>query len=194
MFHLSIPVSCSSLVSPVSPAPPSSIPVLSAAYRTERRVNEQTAQSPAAHPQSSTLSRLLPEAIRSSHKHTRIHSLHFYLLVTIFSLLLSLLHLLPLTSISSSVPLLPLSPPFILRTKALFPPHLFSSPILPLPLFPPFCLFFGPCSIYGVGCWCCISEQASQAYMDKNINAQLGWPRRLSSFDSICTFYPHSPL
>lgn len=63
-------------------------PVLFAAHRVEGRVSEQTAWSPSAHPQSSAVSRPLPEAIRSSHKHTCIHSLHFYLLVTLSSLLL----------------------------------------------------------------------------------------------------------
>lgn len=96
--------------------------------------SEQTARSPSAHPQSSAVSRPLPEAICPSHKHTHIHWLLFYLLVTLSSLLL----ILPSPSFPLlSLPLFPSSPlpPFILTTEA-FPLLFVSSSSLLSFLFP----------------------------------------------------------
>lgn len=155
MFAHSVPVSPSPPVSsyhplrlptpPISPAPPTPVPF--AVSGAEGQVREQTARSPSVHPQSSTVSRPLPEAIRSSHKHTHIHSLLFYLLVTLSSLLL----IPPSPPLSSSLPPFPLSPTLSaalhLNKRGFSPPHCFlpisfSPSLLPLPSFPPSSLFF----------------------------------------------------
>lgn len=116
---------------PISPAPIPSTLVHFAANRGKGRASEQTAQSLSVHPQSSTLSRPFPEAIRSSRKHTHIHSLLFYLLVTISSCSPPHPRIFPALLSLSPTPH-PSLPPFILTTEA-FPPSFVSSLTLFLP-------------------------------------------------------------
>lgn len=162
--------------------------------RAEKGASERAAPEPVGtSAKASAASRLLPEAIRSSHKH-RSHPL-----APLLSLSHSLLpashppppppspisHLfLPLRHPSSQEPRLPLQPPVFVS----------SSPCLPLPLFPPFSLFF-LCHAVFMG-WAADAVSVNRNRRrtpppptphlpdeHKNANAQLRWPRRLASFD-----------
>lgn len=127
--------------SPISPAPASLSLQTSVLFGVEGRVSERAApEPPSVHPQNSTVSRPLPEAIRSSHKHTPIHSLLFYLLVTLLSA--------PLFLILPSLPPLPPHPnlhrPSSLINRGFSHPHCF----LPRLFFYSLLYFLFPPSLY----------------------------------------------
>lgn len=132
--------------------------VLFAVSEAEGRMSEQTAWSPSAHPQSSAVTRPLPEAVHSSPKHTRIYSVLFslshslLLIPSFFFYTLLLFHSPPSASLHLNN--LSFSPPLCFLLTSF--PSFSLDPCIPF--------FLRPCSIHGVDCWCCVSEHASQAY------------------------------